>query len=112
MNKKSKKARQKWWKDLSDTKRHDYIEGIVKRKAQVRIEKSLKIMNECGQSFDCAKCFHGQGGNCTSKLPNGCEYWYNPKGKRLGIAERKHKKKSRKQWLAVIKKKNPWLKVA
>lgn len=109
---KSKKARQKWWRDLSDSQRHEYVEGIVKRKGERRREKSIKALSKVNQKFDCSKCFHGQGGNCTDKLPNGCEHWFNPKSKKMGIAEQNIKKKSKKQWRAIIKKKNPWLKVA
>lgn len=84
--KKSKKARQKWWRDLSDTQRSDYLEGIVKRKGEKRRANSIKVMVKYGRKYECAKCFHGQGGNCTDNLPNGCEHWYHPKSKKMGIA--------------------------
>jgi hypothetical protein len=76
---KSKAARRKWWKSLTPQQQFDYIEKIVEAKTVKRIQKSKRIMKQYGQKYKCSKCFHGKLGCCTDNLPNGCEYWYNPK---------------------------------
>ena len=111
--KKSKKDRQNWWKGLDGNQRDSYIKWVMEGKREKRRKRSLRLMKRKVGQFKCKECFHGKGGHCKDRLPNGCEHWFNPNSKKIGIGYPEYKNdKNRKQWLIDIKKKNPWLKVA
>ena len=72
---KSKVERQKWWADLSDQQRVDYLIKVQERKSAKRKAKSIKIMAN-RKAVNCKQCFHGISKSCTDTLPRGCEYHY------------------------------------
>lgn len=82
---KSKKLRQKWWKELSDEDKAAYIDKKVLAKAIKRRKRSLRIMKNFGDKYSCKKCFHRLTKSCTDDLPNGCEFWWNPYKARVVI---------------------------
>lgn len=113
MMKKSKKETKEWWKGLTENQRSQYISRVMEGKREKRRKRSIRLMSRRAGEFKCKECFHGQGGHCTDRLPNGCEYWFNPNSDKIGIGYPEYKNDTdRKKWLIDIKKKNPWLKVA
>ncbi len=92
---KSKRERQHWWRSLSAEERGAFIDKQVRLKAKRRRQRSIKIMRQYGQQYKCSECFHGKVGCCKDRLPNGCEYWYNPNAAQpFGIKLRQQKKVS------------------
>lgn len=83
---KSKKGRQKWWRNLTNEEKAMYIETVQKRKAVKRRNKSLLKMKKYGDKYKCSECFHRKTGSCTDDLPCGCEFWFNPNSEIIGLA--------------------------
>jgi hypothetical protein len=83
---KTKKERQQWWADLTTEQQAIHLERWQAGKSIMRRSRSIEFMSKITILFSCKKCFHGQGRNCTDNLPNGCEYWFHPKSKKMGIA--------------------------
>lgn len=75
---KTKKERQRWWRNLTPQQQFDYVERLVAEKAVSRREEALRTMKQYGDKFSCSTCFHRKTKSCTDDLPNGCQYYYNP----------------------------------
>jgi hypothetical protein len=83
---KSKHQRQKWWRELKPEQQAVFINKKVKDKAVRRLKKTLRTMKKYGDLYACSECFHRKVGCCTDDMPNGCEYWFNPKSNKVGLA--------------------------
>lgn len=105
---KTKKQRQGWWNNLTLEQQEKQVIKWQAKKAEKRLENSVKFMRKIKEDFPCEKCFHRQSKSCTDDLPRGCEYWFWP-GK---VTPVKAKWTDKKEWRKLIRKQNPWLKVA
>jgi hypothetical protein len=88
---KSKRERQRWWNNLSPEEQNDFIERIVAQKSIFRRNRSLERMKKYGDKYPCSECFHRLTKSCTDHLPNGCEYWWMPNSRKIGIAYKQRK---------------------
>lgn len=75
---KSKAERQKWWADLTEQQKDEYLTEKQELKHQKNITKSIRLMEQKDLKFDCNQCFHHKTRSCIDVLPRGCEYFYIP----------------------------------
>lgn len=75
----------KWWRNLSNQQRSEYIDRKVQQKAIRRILKgekdSAKIKELLGPNKTCKSCFHLKTKSCDglSSLDKVCIDYFNPK---------------------------------
>ena len=76
---KSKKQRQKWWKNLPIGAKKAFIHKKVAEKAEYRINRSKQWLKDNKLTFDCSVCIHHLSKSCEDekRLSGGCEYWEN-----------------------------------
>lgn len=119
---KTKGQRREWWYNLTPAQQAEQIEKWQAQKALKREAKSRRIMSKAEMIFECKECLHRKTRHCIDNLPNGCEYWFSPNSKneppralkfdpKYPWATEGVNSKNKKQWLAMIHKKNPWLKL-
>ncbi len=51
------------------------IEAKNNRKAEIRRQQSIKLMEGYKGLYDCKECIHGIINSCRDRLPKGCEYF-------------------------------------
>lgn len=83
---KSKTQRRKWWFSLTSDQQGEQIKKWRRKKAERRRKKSAKIMSKTKNRYKCDGCFHRKTKSCEDDMPHGCEYWFDPKSKIVGLA--------------------------
>lgn len=78
---KDKPQRQKWWADLTEQQKDEYLTEKQELKHQKNITKAIGLMEQKNLKFDCLQCFHHKTHSCTDNLPNGCQSFYDPQAK-------------------------------
>ena len=73
--KRSKLERQEWWDSLSLEQKMEYSISKKQKKEDDRRDRSIRLMSQFTERFDCKDCIHRLTMSCTDYMPNGCEYF-------------------------------------